>query len=186
MSDMEAVQALFHRDSEVKPDYVSGKPVLRLTESEAKDSSVTLKNIPKDVYAIKLDSCFRNDNIFAGSKGEFSRCDFIIFFTKSNKLNILYVELKQGIGNTHKIKEQLKGGKTFIKYCKEVIKIFFKENNVMENYNEHFVAFGNTQSATKRDTQYSKGINKNNSPDDFIKISSPNPKGLSFGTLLAG
>ena len=183
---MEAIQALFHRDSEIKPDYVSGKPILRLTESGAKDSSVTLKNIPKDVYAIKLDSCFRNDNIFAGGNGECSRCDFIIFFIKSNKLNILYVELKQGIGNTHKIKDQLKGGRVFIKYCKEIIKNYFKENNIMENYNEHFVAFGNTQSATKRETRYVNGVNKNNSPDNFIKVSFPNPRGLSFGALLAG
>ncbi len=185
MSDLEVIRKLFHRDSEVKPDFGLGHSVLRLIESNAQDSSVTLKNIPKDIYTVKLDSCFHNDNIFAGESGECSRCDFVIFFIEANKLNIMYVELKQSGGDAHKIKDQLKGGSVFVKYCAEIIKTFLKENDIMGDYKEHFVAFGNTQSATKRATQYGKTDNKNNSPDKFLKVSFPNPKGIPFRSLLA-
>ncbi|MFR5879976.1 MAG: hypothetical protein ACLUEQ_03745 [Cloacibacillus evryensis] len=186
MSDIEIIRSLFHRDAYLPIiKQPSGKPYVKLVEESCDDSSVVLRNLPEDTVIVKLDSRFRNDNIFSGSHEECSRCDYMIFFNKKNMLNVVYVELKRSGHDGHKIEAQLRGGRVFMKYCQELVRAFLKENSFMAQCSESFIAFGETQGARKNPTRYNRDRGKNSSPDKFMKISYPNTKGVSLEHFLA-
>lgn len=128
----------------------NGDNEIILTETcENKTVSLTIKNVPRDLIAIKIDKYFKNDCIFQGSHDECKRSDYVLVSEKEKKC--MFFELKKSTKSCKKkyIEGQLKGSYCFIVYFKEICKIFLGRD-CMQNFEELF--FISTKLSSRKTT----------------------------------
>jgi hypothetical protein len=157
-----------------------------LVEPPPGDYAVTIYDLPDEdeVMVIKADSFPAPQKIFAGTKGECKRADFIVIADTDGEKVIIFIEMKAGKGSTEaEIIQQLQGSQCLIAYCREVGRVFWNQPNFLENYEYRFVSIKNIR-IDKRPTRTPHKDGRHDRPDQMLKISSPNH--LQFNHLIGG
>lgn len=170
MDNLELLGKLFG-DKLVKSetgDY--GRPCMKLEETTSKSNySVTIEQVPENAVAIKTDSFPNLQHFFEcfSSIGQCCRADFVVITDDQ----LVFIELCETKKSTTKIKQQLKGAQCVVEYCRSVGKEFYQCNSFLEDLSSYFVSI-NHIGQVKKPSNKSQG--KNDTPNKFLKISSPN------------
>ncbi|WP_293151238.1 hypothetical protein [Okeania sp. SIO2C9] len=153
------------------------KNIVKLTE-DCDSYTVTIYGMPNDdeVIVIKVDTFSAPTTIFQANRGECKRADFAIIADIIEKGKfIVFIEMKGG-KKTSKEKEiiqQLKGAKCFVEYCQEIGKSFWEKRDFLDNYKYRFVSIKNIK-IPKSKTRYESKAKIHDTPENMLKISSPN------------
>lgn len=179
MPDMEILSELIKVTALISLQGDPSKPRVILQEPEAPDSSATISSLPSDAFVIKVDTFRSPSDIFYGAKGECKRADYVIISPR--KKYVLYIELKRTKDDWNQIVKQLMGAQCFVKYCQEIGKSFWNEDNFLKDYQHRFISIGHT-SVSKRPTRIKNNAQLNDSPDKAMKVDWP--KNLQFNMLI--
>lgn len=185
MSDVETLNAMIKKSATIPLNFASKKPSVELNEPQCRDRdcSVVIKNIPATSIVIKVDAFRSPDTIFANTKSECKRADYVIISEDDDpkKNCILYVELKNTRSQREEVIQQLRGAKCFVSYCGAVGRHFWGKSNFLENFQERFVAIAHI-SLAKRRTRETHPEGKHDAPEKFLKIDWP--QRLEFNKLI--
>lgn len=154
---------------QLKEEY--GKPLVKLSEPQAPDSSATIRNLPNDAMVIKVDAFRSPDDVFNGGNGECKRADYVII--SAEKKCIIYIEMKRTKDGWNQIVKQLLGSQCFVKYCQEVGKVFWNDNEFLSGYKSRFISIGHTSIAKKK-TRITRNAERHDTPDRAMKVDWPN------------
>ena len=157
-----------------------GNKMVKLTEPQHPNSSVTIFGIPDNAVVIKVDAFKSPDTVFNGSHGECKRADFVIVADAGNKKVILYIEMKATKGSEKEIIQQLTGAHCFVAYCQGIGQAFWNEQNFLDGYVHRFVSIGHT-SIPKQKMRTTRPTGAHDRPDRMLKINSPHH--LNFNHL---
>jgi hypothetical protein len=174
MSDILIFKEMIQSAATVSLESHHNKKKVILKEPPPADYNVTIHGMPGDDEAIiiKADSFTAPKGIFANSKHECKRADFIIVAETDNRKIIIYIEMKAGKGGTEKeIIQQLKGAQCFVAYCREIGQAFWNHQNFLNGYEYRFVSIRNI-SISKRSTRSSTTNDVHDRPDKMLKITS--------------
>jgi hypothetical protein len=171
MPDMEILSQMIKDTALVQQQNEYGKPLVKLCEPQAPDSSATIRNLPADTVVIKVDAFCSPDNVFNGGNGECKRADYVII--SAEKKCIIYIEMKRTKDGWNQIVKQLLGAQCFIKYCQEVGKAFWGENDFLKGYKSRFISIGHTSIAKKK-TRIDKNADRHDTPQRAMKVNWPN------------
>jgi hypothetical protein len=166
--------------------YYKTKQVVLQEDNTTNPYSVTISGMPDDdqTIVIKGDAFKAPKDIFADSRNECKRADFIIVAETDKKKVIICIEMKEKKGKTEKdIIKQLKGAKCFVTYCREIGQSFWDHPNFLKDkdYAYRFVSIRNIGIA-KKPTHYPYNQPIHDSPEKMLKINSY--KGIQFNHLL--
>ena len=176
-SDTEILKEMLREDAltHIVPKQ-NGRTTLKLKEHGGtghRGYYATIRNIPQDAIAIKVDKFPAPSEFYRGGKGENKRADYIII-SEQNK-NILYIELKKKKGKRSDIISQLKGATCVLSHCREVAKQYWGKDYFLDKYQQKYIVvyvekIKKTRIQAKRPTSISNG--SYNSPDNFLRIGS--------------
>jgi len=178
MSDMEILSQMIKGPALVQLEEEYGKLLVRLGEPQAPDSQVTIRNLPADAIVIKVDAFRSPDDVFRCSRGECKRADYVII--SAEKRCIIHIEMKRTKDRWKQIVKQLLGSQCVIKYCQEIGKGFWNQNNFLDNYKSRFISIGHTSIAKKK-TRITRDADLHDTPDRAMKIDWP--RYLQFNRL---
>lgn len=151
----------------------SGKYELRLTDQRNPRSRVHITNVPRNTLAIKSDDFNEANKFFNSTKNECKRSDYIIISTNNSDKWAIFVELKQSTAHSKPkdIINQLRGTRCFYEYCCYTIHQFWGDSApVLDEYNERYVVFPNTNGSRKRPVGYDVNEPIHNNPKEARKI----------------
>jgi hypothetical protein len=168
--DAEILAQLIKATATVPLEEEYGKPCLTLREVQAPDSLVTVRGVPTDTVAIKVDTFSAPDAIFKGEHGECKRADYVLISPEIR--TIIYIEIKRTRDGLEDIVKQLKGAQCFVQYCRDIGKTFWDEANFLHGYKHRYVSIGHT-TLPKRKTRVERTAEKHDSPTKLLKINWP-------------
>lgn len=171
MPDVDILSQMIKDTALVQQEEEYGKSLVRLREPQEPDSSATIRNLPADALVIKVDAFHSPDDIFNGAKGECKRADYVIISVE--KKCIIYIEMKRTKDGWNQIVKQLLGAQCFVKYCQEIGKSFWNENDFLKSYKNCFISIGHTHIAKKK-TRITRNADRHDTPDRAMKIDWPN------------
>jgi hypothetical protein len=171
MPDMDILSQMIKGTALVQPEQEYGKPIVKLSEPQAPDSSATIRNLPTDAMIIKVDAFRSPEDVFNGGNGECKRADYVII--SAEKKCIIYIEMKRTKDGWKQIVKQFLGSQCFVKYCQEVGKRFWDDNLFLTGYKSRFISIGHT-SIAKRKTRITRNTEGHDTPDKAMKIDWPN------------
>lgn len=183
MDDFKILRALF--EERALASIKEGRLILE----EIEDQRYTLKitGIPDDVIAFKADMFpSLKEIVFRDRKHECRRADYVIIArSDENRRWIVYVEMKSGRGKRGEIKDQLRGAKCLVTYCREVGQQFWNyelgTKRFLERYAERFVSVRRIGTG-ERPTRSRPGVVHDN-PDRMLRLSA-SAGALQFDKLL--
>jgi len=178
-SDKEILVEMIFPEALVALETEYEKSTVVLKEEGVRGSEVCIRNIPTDSVVIKADNFPAPTKFFNGEQGECKRADFIIISTE--KKVIIYIELKAGQKSGCYIVKQLKGASCLVSYCQEIAKQFWNKDDFLAGYQQRYI--GLTHLSINKRSSRLKLAELHDSPDSFLKISSPNKKYLQFQEL---
>lgn len=170
MPDMAILSQMIKGTALVQLEVEYGKPLVKLSEPQTPDSSATIRNLPADAMVIKVDTFRSPNDIFKGGNGECKRADYVII--SAEKKCIIYIEMKRTKDEWNQIVKQLLGSQCFVKYCQEVGKSFWNENEFLNGYTNRFISIGHT-SIAKRKTRITRNAERHDTPDRAMKVDWP-------------
>ena len=170
MDDMEIVNQMIKPTALVDLEEEYGRSFVTLKEPQEPDSTAIIRNLPHDAMVIKVDMFKAPNDIFHGANGECKRADYVIISEEKKK--IIYIELKRTKDAWSKIIKQLLGAQCFVRYCQEVGKAFWNEDNFLRGYDQRFISIGHT-SIAKRRTRITKDVAVHDTPATAMKIDWP-------------
>jgi hypothetical protein len=170
MTDIEILVEMLKNDATIAIETESDKRVVKLTESQI-NQHVKIYNIPENAIVIKADAFPSPNAIFANSKFECKRADFIIV-VETEKV-IIYIELKNSIKTKSQefIIQQLQGAQCLMSYCQSIGEIFWKEKNFLKNYQHRFVNILIKGISVSKSLTNSKFLQIHDHPDRMLQIS---------------
>jgi len=155
-----------------------------LTETSA-NYSVPIYGMPEpdNVIVIKADAFPALMMVFANSRGECKRADFIIVANTSERKVILCIEMKAKATTSSEsgIIQQLKGAQCFVAYCQAIGKVFWNQENFLDSYDYCFINIRNI-GMSKGMTRIDPETGIHDSPERMLKIGSPHH--LEFNKLV--
>ncbi|MBF0294012.1 MAG: hypothetical protein HQL96_02395 [Magnetococcales bacterium] len=146
---------------------------------EENSYAVTIADLPSDAIIIKTDSFPAPLGCFQNTRGECKRADYILI--SETKKVILFIELKGNKEDGSTIIKQLKGALCVAAYFREIGKQFWDKKDFLDGYKNRFI--GITEISISKRTSIVKQEKLHDSPQKFLKISSP--RYLIFGQLAA-
>ena len=170
MEDAEILAQLIKPAATVPLADEYGKCVLTLREPQAPGSVVTVRNVPPDTLAIKVDAFVAPDAVFNGGRGECKRADYVLI--SPERRTIIYIEIKRTRDGLAEIIKQLKGAQCFVNYCRDVGQAFWDEASFLQGYRHRFVSIGRTTIA-QRKTRIERQATCHDSPAAPLKIDWP-------------
>lgn len=170
MPDMAILSQMIKGTALVQLEEEYGKPLVKLSEPQTPDSSATIRNLPADAMVIKVDTFRSPNDVFNGENGECKRADYVII--SAEKKCIIYIEMKRTKDEWNQIVKQLLGSQCFVKYCQEVGKGFWNENEFLNGYKNRFISIGHT-SIAKRKTRITRNAERHDTPDQAMKVDWP-------------
>ncbi len=181
MSDIAILKEMLKESITVPLESSYGDKII-WSEPAPGNYSVTIRKIPKDdeVIVIKTDDFPSPKTVFANSRGECKRADFVIIVHTEQEKVIIYIEMKAGKGKTKEIKQQLQGSQCFVAYCREIGRVFWDKKDFLEGYKYRFVSIKNILINKKPTRINQKEIH--DSPERMLIISSS--KRLNFKVLV--
>ncbi len=176
MSDIAILKEIIRQRSIVplQPHYDDRQKVV-LQESSGNSYSIPLYGMPDQdqVIVIKADDFTAPKDIFANSKHECKRADFVIIAELETQTIAVCIELKAGKGDSESsIIQQLKGTKCFVAYCREIGQCFWEQPNFLKDISYRFVSIKNI-SISKKPSRPSGRIETPDRPEKMLKLSSP-------------
>ncbi len=181
MSDIKVLEEMIRPEALVALNPGYGRPWVDLEEFAAAHPPVRIRGLPDDAVVIKVDAFRAPDSIFAGTRGECKRADYVIIADTGGKKRILFIELKQGTKPKHEVIKQLRGAQCFIKYCQEIGRHFWKERGFLDGFEPRFVSVKQIRLA-KRKMRTTQDQRPNDTPERMLVISRPND--LEFNHLV--
>lgn len=144
-TDYRILSELILPDAQVPLDIGDyGKRYARLNEeNEEHNYSVTIQSLPENSFVFNVDDSFpRSEKIFNNIKGVHKRSDFILLSEYSEKKYALFIEMKLG-GNDKNLDIicQLKGSLSLFRYCQQIGRLFWEEDNFLDDYKFIFLVF---------------------------------------------
>lgn len=147
-----------------------GKNEIELIEDREPDSKIRISGVPDNTIVINLDDFFpAPDQIFAGSRCECCRADYILISATGNDRQIVFIELKKEDDDNSHIKKQLLGAEAFSHYCVALLKLFWEKEFPLHKFQKHFVCFKYTNSE-KRGTDCDAKVSANNTVQNMLKL----------------
>ena len=143
MSDIAILKEMI-KDTATVPlvDYHNSKKLILEEKDEKKPDdkkanyTVDIVGLPddSDVIVIKVDACFKSPNsIFnSGDNNICKRSDFVVIADTGTDKVIVCIEMKAGWPDSKEIRQQLKGSQCFIRYCQEIGKLFWNQDNFLK------------------------------------------------------
>lgn len=186
--DIEILQEMLIPDAKVPLQQGQSKLSVQLKDEQA-GTIVEITGLPRDSIVIKAEAFEGSLKLFAGSKGERKRADFVIVSIDSSKW-IVFIETQKGNYKTpEEVVEQLKGALCFVSYCKCIGREFWLEEEFLDDYHFRFVSMVDiaANKETKKTRPYSPHIQSkgglHDTPDSFLKIY--RSSSLHFSKLLS-
>ena len=176
MNDIEILQKMLISSAQVPlQQEPENPPFVKLTDVQAQ-TTVTIRGIPQDSIVLRAEVFVPNADvegaecqfIFAGSRGERKRADFVIVSNGTKKLIILIETQKSNYKSRAEVVQQLKGALCFVNYCKCIGKEFWLEE-FLDGYEYRFVSMKDI-SIDKRSTTGESKKTLHNCPEDFKRI----------------
>lgn len=185
MSDIAILKEMINPLATVplKTSYHNKKQVVLQEDNKNNPYSVTISGMPDDdqTIVIKGDAFKAPKDIFADSRNECKRADFIIVAETDQKKVIICIEMKAGDGNLKETIKQLKGAKCFVAYCREIGRSFWDQPNFLKDYVYRFVSIRNI-CIPKRPTHNLKTKTIHDHPEKMLRINSF--QGIQFNHLV--
>ncbi|NCA76183.1 MAG: hypothetical protein EOM90_07600 [Alphaproteobacteria bacterium] len=175
MAELDILKELIKDDS-IVPLHIckdANKGTIELIEPDCPTSKVTIYGVPPESIVIKVDNFRSPNSIFAGTKSECKRADYVIILDCARKKRILYIEMKKTKDSERHIIAQLKGAVCFIDYCKSIAYLFWGERNFLNGFEPRFVSFAHT-GIPKKPTRVICDHPVHDTPERMKKIHSPN------------
>ena len=180
MPDIDILNQMI-KDSAKEPLFAyHGRMQVRLAEPQHPLSFVNIYGVPENTIVIKVDTFSSPDAVFAGSRDECKRADYVIVSEVGGNEVIIYIEMKATKGSAQEIIQQLKGAHCFITYCREIGRAFWNEQHFLKGYRHRFVSIGHT-SIPKQKTRITRDSGTHDRADKMLKIDSPHH--LQFNQL---
>ena len=171
MTDLELLNKMIKASARiaVESHYRNYKVVL--SETKCPSSKVEIRNIPQDAVIIVADKFPEPNGVFAGSRGECKRADYIIVAEKDGRTVAVYVELKCANSATATdIQNQLRGAHCVFCYCQAIGREFWKEPGFLSGAVHRYVSFGHTGSTRKHKTRETRHAALHDNPDRLLKL----------------
>ncbi len=179
MSDLDTLRQMIRQEAQIalKQDRY-GNFVVKLTERQCEDSSVTIHKMPEPEQAvvINVDDFWSVDKMFEHEKGQCKRADYVIVAHFDIQKIIIYIEMKKTHAQAKTIIQQLTGTRCFVAFCREIARApaFWNEENFLEDYEERFVYLGETNiKINKRPTRIEPNQGIHDSPERMLKLKAP-------------
>lgn len=185
MSDIEIFKEMIIKTATVPLEDHHTKKKVILSESSPPNYSVTIHGMPDDdqTIVIKADVFSAPKNIFANSKHECKRSDFVILADTYKGKFIICIELKGGKGGSkEEIIQQLKGTRCLVNYCREIGQSFWQSQNLLKDYEYRFVCITKISMSKKKTRPSKKSEPIHDHPNHMLKIT--DIKGLQFNHLV--
>jgi hypothetical protein len=135
--------------------------ILLLKENDrlAKLKEVTIRNVPKDSMLISLQSVDFGEklkNVINPNYGVFKCCDYLLISGISDKIILVFIELKSKTTENVDIKKQLKGATCFFRYCDSIVNCFINPDSTLVTQEHRYVLFSarNINKTTRRKNQH--------------------------------
>ena len=174
MNDIEILQEMFSSRSRVQLQQGQGKPPsVKLTDRQA-NTTVEIARLPQDSIVIRADLFEFRHPVFAGSKDERRRADFVIVSSEGTRKWIIFIEIKEGEINEqrkNRVIAQLRGAQCIVDYCKSVGREFWAEKGFLRGYKYRFVGIEDINNISKKPTRPFQSQGKHSRPDVFLPIS---------------
>jgi hypothetical protein len=182
MRDIAILQEMILDAAKVPLESDRNGNIVILREVDFSNYSVTIHGMPNDnqVIVIKADAFVPPTRVFAGSKGECKRADFVIIAEVKKVIICIEMKAKAGTSLEWEIIQQLKGAQCFVGYCQQIGKVFWQEKTFLDNYVYRFVTIRNIN-IPKKPTRESKN-NIHDRPERMLKINFS--KHIQFDSLI--
>jgi hypothetical protein len=167
MAPSEIIEELFFEGRLIPTSVQHGKRYVRLTERDAPDSSVEVRDLPDDAIVIDVDANFNNENLFrrGTNRGVCKRSDYLILSAVAECA--IFLEMKRTSANEREIIQQLVGGSCMFDYCCSIVRNYFNDD-CLASFSRRFVALLDTVAA-KRPTRFSSEP-LHDTPNRLLKI----------------
>ena len=138
MSDIEILKEMLRCKVRVPLQHDGSWSFVELKDKQA-DTNVKIKDIPHNSIVIRADTFEFKHPVFAGSKDESKRADFVIVSIEEAKKWIICIEIKKGHIQRSEVTAQLRGARCVIDYCKSIGKEFWSAQEFLSDYEYRFV-----------------------------------------------
>ena len=181
MTDVDILQQMV-KDAVKQPlaDAYKKKQVI-LKEPQNPNFPVTISGLPDKAIVIKADAFKSPDTVFAGTKGECKRADFVIIAESNDNKVILFIEMTVGKKTEKEIIQQLKGAKCFVAYCREIGIAFWEKDDFLDNYKYRYISIKHAN-ISKKKTRIETQAGVHDRPERLMKIHY-SPHALHFNHL---
>ena len=153
MNDIEILKEMLISDAQVPLQQEGeGPPSVELKDRQA-NTTVKIKGLPHNSIVIRAEDFEDPLTVFAGSKGERRRADFVIVSNAERGKWIICIETQAGNYKARReVVEQLKGALCFVHYCKCIGKEFWEWEEFLDGYQYRFISMVdiNSNKGTKK------------------------------------
>jgi hypothetical protein len=163
---VESLRNLLHEGTVVVPE---GRTVT-LREEQCDDSEVTLSELPDDTLIVRLDRFPDARGFLKNEKGECGRCDFLVLTVYKGRSFALFLEMKRGKTEAHKITQQLRGGWCVFLYLEALLEKFHDKRRIAAGFRTRFAACRKTK-LDKRPIRPSAKLSGHDRPEKFAALS---------------
>ena len=174
MNDIKILKEMLRSRVRVPLQYKKGKsPSVKLKDKESK-ATIEIENLPQDSIVIKPETFEFKYVVFAGSKDERRRADFVIVSNEGTRKWIIFIEIKEGKIDGQKrnrVIAQLRGAQCIMDYCKSIGREFWSAKGFLRGYDYRFVGIVDIDNINKETTHLFQSQGKHSRPDVFLPIS---------------
>ena len=173
MNDIEILEEMLSSRTRVQLQQgQGGSPSVKLTDKQA-NTTVEIARLPQNSIVIRTDLFEFKHPVFAGSKDERRRADFVIVSNDDTRKWIVFIEIKEGEIREKKrqlVIAQLRGAQCIMDYCKSIGREFWLAKGFLKGYEYRFVGIVDIDSVNKEPTDFFQSQGKHKRPDVFLPI----------------
>ena len=173
MNDIEILQEMLAPRARVSLQQEGTRASVELTDTQS-NTNVKITGVPHNSIVIRADAFEFKSPVFAGSKDERRRADFVIVSNEDPTKWIVCIEIKKGNIRKSEVIPQLRGARCVVDYCTSVGREFWGTKGFLQGYEYRFVGIANLNIPNQPTHSYTFGIRSqgalHNRPDVFLEI----------------
>ena len=173
MNDIKILEDMLSSRSRVSLQHDGSWFFVELEDTQAK-TNVKIKNIPHNSIVVRTDTFEFRHPVFAGSKDEGKRADFVIVSNENEKKWMICIEIKRGNIQQSEVTAQLRGAQCIMDYCKSIGKEFWAAKGFLSDYEYRFVGIAHLNVQNQPTRAYAPNIQSqgklHSRPDVFLQI----------------
>jgi hypothetical protein len=174
VNDIKILKEMLRCKVRVSLQHKKGKsPSVKLRDKES-NATIEIENLPQDSIVIKPETFLFKYVVFAGSKDERRRADFVIVSNAGTRKWIIFIEIKEGKidePKRNRVIAQLRGAQCIMDYCKSIGREFWSAKGFLRGYAYRFVGIVDIDNINKEPTRPFQSQGKHTHPDVFLPIS---------------